>query len=133
MKKAWKYFVNFWKGIWAIIKSMGNWRGVLSLFIVWASLSGAGLIAIGFIFSSKALRNIGFGIYAFWLGPFTPLIPIMIALAMFIQRFIFLDKNVSWKTIKDKFKMAFSEDENEKEHKEIVVIENEDIKPEELK
>ena len=57
----------------------------------------------------------------------------MIALAMFIQRFIFLDKNVSWKTIKDKFKMAFSEDENEKEHKEIVVIENEDIKPEELK
>ena len=131
MKKAWKYFVNFWKGIWAIIKSMGNWRGVLSLFIVWLIISGSGLIILGFIIRNNWLKGIGITMYAFWLGPFTPLIPIMIALAMFIQRFVFLDKNVSWKTIKDKFKMVFSEDENEKEHKETVVIENEDIKPEE--
>ncbi len=42
--------------------------------------------------------------YAFWLGPFTPLIPINIGLAMLMQRFIFRDKSVSMESIKEKFR-----------------------------
>lgn len=28
IKKTFNWFIRFWKGIWAIIKSMGNWKGV---------------------------------------------------------------------------------------------------------
>lgn len=51
--------------------------------------------------------------YAFWLGPFTPLIPINIGLAMIMQRIIFRDKSVSWKAIKSKFKEAFKKEDTE--------------------
>lgn len=97
-------FINFWKGIWNVVKSMANWKGVLSLFIVWLLISGAGLILIGVIFTNKWLIGAGTSIYAFWLAPITPLIPINIALALFVQRFVFRDKSISWKVIKQKFK-----------------------------
>jgi len=95
---------GFCKGIWAVVKSMGNWRGVLSLFIVWLIISGAGLIILGFIIRNNWLKGIGITMYAFWLGPFTPLIPINIGLAMLMQRFIFRDKSVSMESIKEKFR-----------------------------
>lgn len=80
IKKTFNWFIRFWKGIWAIIKSMGNWKGIL--------IANAWLIGIGAT------------IYGFWLLPLTPLIPINIAIAMLIQRFIFRDKNVSFNVIK---------------------------------
>jgi|SRR5690554_282294 len=130
MRKIWRYFINFWKGIWAVIKSMGNWRGVLSLLIVWLVVSGAGLVVLGFIFQNNWLKGIGLTIYAFWLGPFTPLIPLIIALAMVVQRFVFLDRNVSYKNVKEKFQIAFSKKEdkeiNEDEKEEEIVNENKD-------
>lgn len=95
---------RFLKGIWAVVKSMGNWRGVLSLFIVWLIISGSGLIILGFIIRNNWLKGIGITMYAFWLGPFTPLIPINIGLAMLMQRFIFRDKSVSMENIKEKFR-----------------------------
>lgn len=95
---------RFCKGIWAVVKSMGNWRGVLSLFIVWLIISGSGLIILGFIIRNNWLKGIGITMYAFWLGPFTPLIPINIGLAMLMQRFIFRDKSVSMESIKEKFR-----------------------------
>ena len=95
---------RFCKRIWAVVKSMGNWRGVLSLFIVWLIISGAGLIILGFIIRNNWLKGIGITMYAFWLGPFTPLIPINIGLAMLMQRFIFRDKSVSMESIKEKFR-----------------------------
>ena len=97
-------FINFWKGIWEVIKSMSNWKGVLSLILVWLIISGAGLILIGVIVGNVWLIGVGTSIYAFWLAPLTPLIPINIALALFAQRFIFRDKSISWKVIKQKFK-----------------------------
>lgn len=124
MKKAWRAFANFWKGIWEIVKSMGNWRGVLSLLIVWLIISGSGIFVLGFVFNNTLLKGIGIAMYAFWLGPFTPLIPLNIALAMVVQRFVFLDKNVSWKSIKEKFRGAFKEDKEIIKKEEFIKGEN---------
>jgi N6-L-threonylcarbamoyladenine synthase len=124
MKKAWRAFANFWKGIWEIVKSMGNWRGVLSLLIVWLIISGSGIFVLGFVFNNTLLKGIGIAMYAFWLGPFTPLIPLNIALAMVVQRFVFLDKNVSWKSIKEKFRETFKEDKEIIKKEEFIKGEN---------
>lgn len=142
MKKIWEYFVRFWKGIWAIIKSMGSWQGILSLFIVWLVLSGVGLLIIGFIIQNNWLMGIGTAIFVFWLGPFTPLIPLVIGLAMVVQRYVFLDKRMSFKTFKKAFvstvkegkdledfleeETVASNDENKSEEKEEIVSLNDD-------
>lgn len=116
IKKWWRWFVNFWKGIWAIVKSMGSWKGVTSLIIVWLILSGSGVALIGVILQNAWLIGVGTSIYTFWLLPLTPMIPINIALAMVVQRFIFQDRNVSIKSIKEKFKEAFKKEEKENEN-----------------
>lgn len=121
MKKLFKKILNFFKGLWLIIKSMGNWRGILSLAIVWISISGVGIAVIGFIINNNWLKGIGATIFAFWAGPFTPLIPLTIALAMLMQRYIFRDKSVSFTSIKEKFKEAFKNkdvDQTNKKNKE---------------
>lgn len=104
IKRWWDWWVRFWKGIWSVIKSMGNWKGVLSLLITWLLISGSGVSLLGIIIANTWLIGIGATIYAFWLGPFTPLIPINIGLAMLMQRFIFRDKSVSMESIKEKFR-----------------------------
>lgn len=110
IKRWWDWWVRFWKGIWAVVKSMGNWKGVLSLLIVWLVLSGVGLAMVGFIVKNKWLIGIGGSVFAFWTGPFTPLIPLTIAIAMLVQRYIFRDKNVSIKMIREKFKEVKEKD-----------------------
>lgn len=116
IKKWWRWFVNFWKGIWAIVKSMGSWKGVVSLILVWLIISGSGVALVGFILQNAWLIGVGTSIYTFWLLPLTPMIPINIALAMAVQRFIFQDRNVSIKSIKEKFKEAFKKEEKENEN-----------------
>jgi len=116
IKKWWRWFVNFWKGIWAIVKSMGSWKGVVSLILVWLIISGSGVALVGFILQNAWLIGVGTSIYTFWLLPLTPMIPINIALAMVVQRFIFQDRNVSIKSIKEKFKEAFKKEEKENEN-----------------
>lgn len=115
LRRWWIWFVRFWKGIWAVVKSMGNWKGVLSLLIVWLLISGSGVALIGFILQNGWLIGLGTTIYGFWLLPATPLIAINIALAMLVQRFVFQDRNVTWQSIKSKFKEAFSKEEDQKE------------------
>lgn len=110
MKKFWNKTKLFFKGLWAVVKSMGNWKGVLSLLIVWLVLSGVGLAIVGFIVKNKWLIGIGGSVFAFWAGPFTPLIPLTIAIAMLVQRYIFRDKNVSIKMIREKFKEVKEKD-----------------------
>ena len=114
--KLWlNWFIRFWKGVWAVVKSMGNWRGVLSLLIVWVLISGSGVALVGFILQNGWLIGLGTTIYGFWLLPATPLIAINIGLAMVLQRFVFQDKNVTLKSIKTKFNEAFSKENNKKE------------------
>jgi len=115
LRRWWNWFVRFWKGIWAVVKSMGNWKGVLSLLIVWLLISGSGVALVGFILQNGWLIGLGTTIYGFWLLPATPLIAINIALAMLVQRFVFQDRNVTWQSIKSKFKEAFAKEEDQKE------------------
>lgn len=110
MKKLLKLFINFWIGIWKVVKSMSNWKGVVSLFISFLVLSGAGVSVVGIFIGNKYLIGLGATIYGFWLLPLTPLTLLTVAVAMLMQRFIFQDRNVSWKNIKAKFKEAFSKD-----------------------
>lgn len=99
----WSKIITFLKGLWNVIKSMGNLKGVLALLITWLIISGSGLIILGFIFAIPKLTFIGTTIYGFWLLPFTPLIPINIGIAMLVQKYVFRDKNVSWENIKKQF------------------------------
>ncbi len=115
LRRWWIWFVRFWKGIWAVVKSMGNWKGVLSLLIVWLLISGSGVALIGFILQNGWLIGLGTTIYGFWLLPATPLIAINIAFAMLVQRFVFQDRNVTWQSIRSKFKEAFAKEEDQKE------------------
>ena len=108
IKRWWHWWVRFWKGVWAVVKSMGNWKGVLSLLITWLAISGSGISLIGIILTNAWLIGLGATIYGFWLLPLTPLIPLNIAIAMLFQRYVLLDRAVSWKSIKTKFKEAFN-------------------------
>jgi len=113
IKKLFKLFIKFWKGLWHVIKSMGNWKGFVSLILSWLLLSGSGLILLGILITNNRLISLGTTIYAFWLLPATPMILIEVAIAMLMQRFIFRDKNVTWKVIKTKFKEAFNDNKKE--------------------
>lgn len=98
-------------GIWVIVKRMGSWQGVLSLVLVWLTLSGAGVSAVGIIFKIPYLVGLGGLIFGFWVAPFTPLIPICIAIAMLFQRYVLRDKSIGWKQIKAQFGEAFAKDD----------------------
>lgn len=113
MKKLLKWFLNFWKMIWEVVKSMSNWKGIISLILVWFIISGSGIFLVGFVFKNSYLMWLGGAIYIVWLTPI-PLIPINIAIALLVQRFVFQDKTISWKVIKEKFKQIWSKDDDEK-------------------
>ena len=94
-----------------MVKGMGNIKGVFSLLVVWLVFSGVGLALIGIIFRNGYLIGLGGLIFGFWAAPFTPLIPLCIAVAMLFQRYVLRDKSVGWTQIKIKFKEAFEKDE----------------------
>lgn len=106
-KKIFITFINFFKFVWGLLKSIGTWRGILSFIIVWFVLSGTPLILLGFIFDKEYLIITGTSMSAFWLAPFTPLIPISLMFSMLIQKFVLRDKNVSMKQIKEEYNKAF--------------------------
>lgn len=112
IKRLTAWNVRLWKGIWAVLRSMGNWKGVVSLITVWIVISGAGVAIVGVVIQNNYLIGLGSAIFAFWAGPFTPLIPLNIALAMAIQRFVFRDKSITIKSIKEKFKQAFQKNKD---------------------
>ena len=94
-----KKFVLFWKNftimVWEIIKSMKSVRGVIALFLSYMIYHGwAALFFItGVLFSNLWLLGIGTTVMLFWFGPGTPLIPLILVTALFIQRYILLDKS----------------------------------------
>ena len=106
------FWKRFWIGIWRVIKQMGSIRGVISLILVWFLISGVGLALVGALFKNGYLIGLGGLIFGFWAGPFTPLIPINIAIAMLFQRYVLRDKSIGWSNIKNQFKEAFKKDEN---------------------
>jgi len=79
--------------VWEIIKSMRSIRGLISLFISYMLYHGWAVIflLLGFIASNGWLIGIGTAVILFWFGPGTPLIPLILITAMFIQRYVLLD------------------------------------------
>ena len=112
MKRFIDFWKRFWIGIWCIIKQIGSVRGVIALILTWLLLSGVGVGFVGIVLKNGYLMGLGGTMVAFWVAPFTPLIPITIAVSMLIQRYVFRDKRVGWSNIKSQFKEAFAKDEN---------------------
>ncbi|NLK12500.1 MAG: hypothetical protein GX312_02805 [Candidatus Phytoplasma sp.] len=78
-----------------MIIEMKTLRGVLALFISYMIYQGWAVVFIilGFIFQNGWLSSVGGLVIAIWVGPGTPLIPLVIATAYFIQRYILRDKS----------------------------------------
>ncbi len=109
-------FINIWKAIWELLKQMGSIKGVISFSIVWIILSGVGLMIIGFIIRNAYLKYIGGIIFLFWLGPMTPLVPLVIALALVFQRYVLRDKSVGIYIIKESFKKIKEGEASDEKH-----------------
>mgnify|MGYP001358291743 FL=1 len=92
LTKFWKLFKQFWLLVWQLVLEMRSVRGVIALLLTWLTLSGVGLIIIGFIIKNAWLIGVGTAMWIFWLAPLTPLIPITLAVAVFIKRYILRDK-----------------------------------------
>ncbi len=94
-----KIFMIFWKNfffmIWEIIKSMKSIRGLISLFIAYMIFHGWAVVffVIGFLSSNGWFLGIGSAVMLFWLGPGTPVIPLIIVTAMLIRRYILMDQS----------------------------------------
>lgn len=89
-----KFIISLFKLVIITIKSMKTWRGVLSLFLSFMLFYGWLLIFIflGTILKNNSIFIIGSAGLAFWAGPFTPLIPLVITFSLIIQRYVLFDK-----------------------------------------
>jgi len=93
-----KKFILFWKlfflMVWEIIKSMQSIRGLLSLLISYMIFHGWAVLffILGIVSSNGYLIGLGSAVILFWFGPGTPVIPLILITALFIQRYIFLDR-----------------------------------------
>lgn len=91
-------FVNFWKKffllVWEIIKSMNSLRGLIALFISYMIFHGWALILLllGSFSGNAYLIALGSAVILFWLGPGTPVIPLIIITALFIRRYLLFEK-----------------------------------------
>ena len=107
----WRFTISSLKAIVNIIKEINTWRGRISLLLTWFLLSGTFLVILGIIIGNNALYLTGLGLWVMWLGPGTPLLLLVIALSMIIQRWVFLDRSVSMETIKKAFRNAFRKED----------------------
>ncbi len=104
----WQKFVRFWKvfclTVWAIIKEMRTVRGLFALIISYIIYHGWAVffVAFGTIIGNAWMIGIGTAVMLFWFGPGTPVIPLIIVTALFIQRYILFDKK-HMVNIKDKW------------------------------
>lgn len=89
------FWINFFKVVWAVIRSMNSVRGYISLFISYMLYQGWAVlfIILGSLFSHPWLLGIGTTVVLFWVGPGTPVIPLIIVTALFIKRYILFDKS----------------------------------------
>ena len=103
--------------VFEIVKSMKSLRGLLSLLISYMIFHGWAVLffVIGVMSSNGWLIGVGSAVMLFWFGPGTPVIPLILVTALFIQRYIFMDQtnrmNLKDKWIELKNKNYFKEDE----------------------
>ena len=85
VKKFLKWLINFARSFWTV-------RGMIALILTWLIFSGVGVFVVGVVLKSAAIKAVGLTIFIFWAGPFTPLMPIVMGVAKFIQVKILRDK-----------------------------------------
>jgi len=105
MKKFIKFWKNFFILVWEVIKSMKSIRGIFSLLISYMLFHGWAVLffVTGIITKNAWLIGSGTAAILFWFGPGTPLIPLILITAMFIQRYILLDQSYKI-NLKEKWK-----------------------------
>lgn len=109
--KMWTRFKRFWIQffimVWEVIKSMKSIRGLISLFISYMIFQGWAVLFV--IFGDAWMKGIGAAVITFWFGPGTPTIPIILIVALFIQRYLLLDSSnqihfkEKWKELNSQF------------------------------
>ncbi|HOI86081.1 MAG TPA: hypothetical protein PLP48_08390 [Acholeplasmataceae bacterium] len=80
--------------VWEIIKSMKSVRGLIALFLSYMIFHGWAVVifVLGTITGNAYLIGLGTAVILFWFGPGTPVIPLIIVTALFIKRYLLLDK-----------------------------------------
>ena len=84
-----QFWIRFFIIVWEVVKSMKSIRGLISLFISYMIFQGWAFLFI--LFGNAWMKGIGAAVITFWFGPGTPTIPIILIVALFIQRYILLD------------------------------------------
>ena len=89
---------------------MKSIRGLIALFISYMIFHGWAVIflVIGTLSGNAYLIGLGSAVILFWFGPGTPVIPLIIITALFIRRYILLEKSEKldlkqkWKELNEK-------------------------------
>jgi hypothetical protein len=103
-----KKFILFWKTffimVWEVITTMKTLKGLLSLLISYMLFHGWAVLffIIGTISGNAWLIGIGSAVILFWFGPGTPVIPLILVVALIIQRYVFFESTHQM-SIKDKW------------------------------
>lgn len=84
-----RFWIHFFIIVWEIIRSMKSIRGMISLFISYMIFQGWAVLFL--IFGNAWMKGIGAAVITFWFGPGTPTIPIILIVALCIQRYVFFD------------------------------------------
>ena len=103
LNKIWKALKQFYLSIWEILKEIGNLKSLLSFILTFAIMSGTAFIIIGYGANILWMTTTGYSMLALYFAP-TASLPINIVLSLIVQRYIFQDKNVSVRMIKDQWK-----------------------------
>lgn len=111
MRKILSGFVTLFKDVWYVIRGMFSWRGLLALFISFMVYEGWAFLFIvfGTIIPNVWMTTVGTAVVLMWVGPGTPLIPIIVITALGIQRFIFRERNPRYKEFMTKYKGILKE------------------------
>jgi len=73
---------------------MKSVRGLIALFLSYMIFHGWAVVifVLGTITRNAYLIGLGTAVILFWFGPGTPVIPLIIVTALFIKRYLLLDK-----------------------------------------
>lgn len=116
MKRYYQIIKSFFKMVFRILKLFMTIRGILSLVFIWLLLSGMGLYVLGVILKETYFKVFGLTIFAFWAGPFTPLIPLVLIVAGMFAKFVLRDNKISIIKIKEIIQNSFKDVEEVKKN-----------------
>lgn len=98
LKWIWNKTVSLWKWLWQQLK---DWRTFVIFVVVFLVLSFEvwGFYLIGFITGNGWWHAAASACWLFWLGPFTPFLPICIGVTLGIKKLFYRKKTVKPKGV----------------------------------